>query len=209
MRAAILFFAAAFSMPAIAQAVPVTGGTTVVRVLAPLGDIVPGVLGSATVRSADPLDLLFPITGGDVTPFTGTFDAVGQLFHEGSGFSLTLGADVAEIRNLIVNATDTELTVLGDVTLNGVSLGDDLELFYALPGVSVLLPISDPVLQLNLTQTAVDLLEDVFGIDDIDIDQRFGTVATAPEFAAAVPAPAALALFGLGALALAGRCLRA
>ena len=197
----VIAAAAALAAPTIASATPIVGGTTVVRVLVPLGSIVPGVTGDATVRSANPLDILFPITGGDVTP-GGTNGATGQIFHDGSGFTLTIGSTVAEIDNLVIDATAG--TVLGDVLVNGVSQGTGLTVFNLLGGVDYaqLTDLANPLLQLNLSQTSVDLLAGL-GIQT-DTNQRFGTVATAPIFAT-VSEPAALALFGLGLIGLVAR----
>ena len=197
--------AAALAAPALANATPITGGTTVVRVLVPLGSIVPGVTGNASVRSTSPLDLLFPITGGDATA-GGTNGATGTILHAGSGFTLTIGSTVAEVDNLVIDATAG--TVLGDVLVNGVSAGTGLTVFTLLGGVSYaqLTDLANPLLQVNLSQTSVDLLA-TLGVTT-DTNQRFGTVATAPIFAT-VPEPAAFALFGLGLIGLAAARRRA
>ncbi|MDT7934037.1 MAG: hypothetical protein RQ833_05455 [Sphingomonadaceae bacterium] len=196
--------AAVFVTPIVAHAAPVTGGTTVVRVLAPLGTIVPGVLGTATLRSADPLDILFPITGGNLTITSGVPGATGTIEHDGSGFSLTQAGTTAEIRNLVIDFGAG--TVLGDVSVGGASQGTGLTLFNVLPGVTFggAQDLGNPQAQLNLSQLSVDLLTRLFGVTGIDTSQRFGTFATVPQIAATpTPAPAAIALFGLAPLALA------
>jgi hypothetical protein len=204
MRRIITVALTAFIAPIVAQAAPVTGGTTVVRVLAPLGTIVPGVLGTATLRPANPLDILFPITGGNLTITSGVPGATGTIEHNGSGFSLTQGSTTAEVRNLVINFSVG--TVLGDVSVGGVGQGTGLTLFTLLPGVTFggSQDLNNPQSQLNLSQTSVDLLTRLFGVTGIDTNQRFGTFATAPEIAATpTPAPGALVLFGLAPLALA------
>jgi hypothetical protein len=79
--------------------------------------LTPGVVGTAKLTAGS---LVFPITGGNVTVFKpGTVSpyVIGQVQHEGSGFSLTAGATKVEITNLNVDPGVSR--VYGDVTVNG------------------------------------------------------------------------------------------
>jgi hypothetical protein len=76
-----------------------------------------GVTGDAKLTDGS---LVFPITGGNVTyfkPGTAKPYVIGQVQHEGSGFSLTAGDTKVEITNLNVDPGISR--VYGDVSVNG------------------------------------------------------------------------------------------
>ncbi|MEP7091351.1 MAG: hypothetical protein ABI776_14730 [Nocardioidaceae bacterium] len=79
--------------------------------------LVPGVLGTAKLTAGS---LVFPITGGNVTyfkPGTASPYVIGQIQHEGSGFSLSAGETTVNIMNLNVDPGVSR--VYGDVLVNG------------------------------------------------------------------------------------------
>ncbi|AXT86540.1 hypothetical protein C6I20_16090 [Aeromicrobium sp. A1-2] len=79
--------------------------------------LTPGVVGTAELVDGS---LVFPISGGNVTYFKpGTVSpyVIGQIQHEGSGFSLEAGDTKVEITNL--NVDPGESRVYGDVSVNG------------------------------------------------------------------------------------------
>lgn len=79
--------------------------------------LTPGTVGTAKLTAGA---LVFPITGGNVTIFKpGTVSpyVIGQVQHEGSGFSLTAGSTKVEITNLNVDPGVSR--VYGDVSVNG------------------------------------------------------------------------------------------
>lgn len=190
--------AAVVLVPAAAQAAPVGGGDTRVQVTADLAGLglTPGVLGSATIVSADPLTVNFPVTGGEL-------DAAlaGNILHNGSGVSLSGGGNTIDLTNFVID-TVAQL-ILGDVDLNAADFAEDLPLFsFDLASVTVeqLTDLANPALALLFTGEAAGALTAVFGAPDLT-GAQFGLAATAPELA--VAEPAMLALFGLGALGVA------
>jgi hypothetical protein len=79
--------------------------------------LTPGVTGTAKLTAGA---LVFPVTGGNVTYFKpGTVSpyVIGQVQHEGSGFSLAAGGTKVEITNLNVDPGVSR--VYGDVSVNG------------------------------------------------------------------------------------------
>ena len=79
--------------------------------------LTPGVVGDGKLTDGS---LVFPITGGNVTyfkPGTAKPYVIGQIQHEGSGFSLTAGDTTVEITNLNVDPGASR--VYGDVSVNG------------------------------------------------------------------------------------------
>jgi hypothetical protein len=79
--------------------------------------LTPGVVGDGALEDGS---LVFPITGGNVTyfkPGTAKPYVIGQIQHEGSGFSLTAGDTKVEITNLNVDPGASR--VYGDVAVNG------------------------------------------------------------------------------------------
>lgn len=111
------------SVQSIAAVDNLTGQSTAVALdqgfLDALGTLklTPGVVGTAKLTSGS---LVFPVTGGNVKYFTpGTVEpyVIGQVQHEGSGFSLTAGGTTVEITNLNVDPGISR--VYGDVSVNG------------------------------------------------------------------------------------------
>ncbi|MFC5676434.1 hypothetical protein [Aeromicrobium endophyticum] len=79
--------------------------------------LTPGVVGEGKLTDGS---LVFPITGGNVTyfkPGTAKPYVIGQIQHEGSGFSLEAGGTKVEITNLNVDPGASR--VYGDVAVNG------------------------------------------------------------------------------------------
>jgi hypothetical protein len=79
-----------------------------------------GVVGDGALEDGS---LVFPITGGNVTyfkPGTAKPYVIGQVQHEGSGFSLSAGDTKVEITNLNVDPGVSR--VYGDVSVNGESV---------------------------------------------------------------------------------------
>ncbi len=79
--------------------------------------LTPGVVGDGKLVDGS---LVFPITGGNVTyfkPGTAKPYVIGQVQHEGSGFSLSAGDTTVEITNLNVDPGASR--VYGDVAVNG------------------------------------------------------------------------------------------
>ena len=200
--AALAAFAVA---PVAAFAAPVTGGNTVIRVTADLTPdtlpnltIVPGVSGNATVLSASPLDVNVPITGGDLDPVT----LAGTIEHSGSGITATAFGQTAGLDDFVIDTVAQ--AIFGDVTLNGAPVAEDLRLFnFDLSSVTTaqLIDLANPALELRFSAEFGAALVALAASLDQTIDDlsgtRIGFAATAPEIAT-VPAPAALALFGLG-----------
>jgi hypothetical protein len=78
--------------------------------------LTPGTVGTAKLAGGA---LIFPITGGNVTIFKpGTVSpyVIGQVQHEGSGFSLSAGGTKVSITNLNVDPGSSR--VYGDVSVN-------------------------------------------------------------------------------------------
>lgn len=182
--------------PVVASATPITGGSTVVRILVPLPGVTVGVSGGATVLGSG--DVSIPITGGDLV-FGGVNGIIATIAHVGSGISATFGANTIAASNLFIDTVAGSVTA--DVALNGAAQGNAQVFSFDISGVTVaqLTDLANPLLQLDLAQPLVDLLATI-GVAT-DTDQRFGTVSTLPTVGE-VPAPAALALFGLGIVGL-------
>ncbi len=139
--------------------------------------VTPGVTGTAKLEAGS---LVFPITGGNVTyfkPGTASPYVVGQIQHEGSGFSLTAGETKVEITNLNVDPTVSR--VYGDVSVNG-----DLKVASAyvlkLNGTT-LMPLQTEgetaILegtQVFISPVAAALLNDTFKVDAVTEDLLVG-----------------------------------
>ncbi|MCW2758432.1 MAG: hypothetical protein JWO46_2178, partial [Nocardioidaceae bacterium] len=104
----------------------IAGKTTAVKLDQGFADalttlkLTPGVVGTAKLTDGS---LVFPITGGNVTIFKkGQVSpyVIGQVQHEGSGFSLSAGDTKVEITNLNVDPGVSR--VYGDVSVNGESV---------------------------------------------------------------------------------------
>ncbi len=89
--------------------------------------LTPGVVGDGKLTDGS---LVFPITGGNVTyfkPGTAKPYVIGQIQHEGSGFSLTAGDTKVEITNLNVDPGASR--VYGDVSVNGKTAASSAFIF--------------------------------------------------------------------------------
>ena len=117
--------------------------------------------------------LVFPITGGNVEVFTpGEVSpyVIGQIQHEGSGFSLEAGDTKVEITNLNVDPGVSR--VYGDVAVNGETAVTSAYIF-TLNG-STLNPLQsegDTAIlegtQVLVSPVAADLLNETFGTDAV------------------------------------------
>ncbi len=89
--------------------------------------LTPGVVGRAKLRSGS---LVFPVTGGNVTVFKpGEVSpyVIGQIQHEGSGFSLSAGGTKVSLTNFNVDPGVSK--VYGDVKVNGKTAARSAYLF--------------------------------------------------------------------------------
>jgi hypothetical protein len=113
----------------------ISGGDTAVALdsgfldaLTSLG-VTPGVLGTATL---DGTTLDFPITGGTATVYpkdSGYRPFVqGAIFHQGSGISLTAGANVIQLENFVVVPSKPAI-LFADVSVNGTLAAASFPLF--------------------------------------------------------------------------------
>jgi hypothetical protein len=132
--------------------------------------LTPGVVGTAKLTDGA---LVFPISGGNVSVFEpGSVPnyVVGQLQHEGSGFTLTAGDTEVTIGNLNVDPGVSR--VYGDVLLNGKPVVSSAYIF-RLNGSS-LKPLATEgdtaVLEgtkVYISDVAAGLLNDTFGTDAV------------------------------------------
>lgn len=89
--------------------------------------LTPGTIGRGRLVKGS---LVFPITGGNVTVFKpGDVSpyVIGQIQHEGSGFSLSAGGTKVSLTNFNVDPGISR--VYGDVKVNGKKVVDDAYLF--------------------------------------------------------------------------------
>jgi hypothetical protein len=132
--------------------------------------LTPGVVGDGKLEDGS---LIFPITGGNVTVFDKTEAkpyVIGQVQHEGSGFSLTAGDTTVEITNLNVDPGVSR--VYGDVAVNGKTVVNSAFIFQ-LRGAS-LKPLQaageTAVLEgteVFVSPVAADLLNETFKTDAV------------------------------------------
>ena len=91
--------------------------------------VTPGVLGTATLADGA---LDFPITGGTATVYpkdSGYRPFVqGAIFHQGSGISLTAGANVIQLENFVVVPSKPAI-LFADVSVNGTLAAPSFPLF--------------------------------------------------------------------------------
>ena len=129
-----------------------------------------GVVGTAKLTDGS---LVFPISGGNVSVFEpGSVPnyVVGQLQHEGSGFTLTAGDTEVTIGNLNVDPGVSR--VYGDVLLNGEPVVSSVYIF-RLDGRTLQPLASDgstAVLEgtkVFVSDVAASLLNDTFGTDAV------------------------------------------
>lgn len=149
--------------------------------------LTPGVTGDAELTDGA---LVFPITGGNVTVFTpGEVSpyVIGQVQHEGSGFSLAAGGTTVAIRNLNVDPGVSR--VYGDVFVNG-KLAVASAYVLKLNG-STLNPLTTEGdtatlegTEVYVSPVAAGLLNETFGTDAVTEDLLVGiaqiTVNTTP-----------------------------
>ncbi len=154
----------------------VKGQTTAVTLDAGFADaleslgLAPGVVGSAKLTDGA---LVFPISGGNVSVFEpGSVPnyVVGQLQHEGSGFTLTAGDTEVTIGNLNVDPGVSR--VYGDVLVNGEPVVSSAYIF-RLNG-STLKPLAtegnNAILEgtkVYVSDVAAGLLNDTFGTEAV------------------------------------------
>ena len=139
--------------------------------------LTPGVVGDGALTDGS---LVFPITGGNVTVFTpGEVSpyVIGQIQHEGSGFSLTAGDTTVDITNLNVDPGASR--VYGDVSVNGEVAASSAYIF-TLNG-STLMPLQsegDTAIlegtEVYVSPVAADLLNSTFGTDAVTSDLLVG-----------------------------------
>ncbi|GGI85331.1 hypothetical protein GCM10007973_22400 [Polymorphobacter multimanifer] len=151
-----------------------------------------GITGTASIVSGSPLTVSFPITGGSLNSALSGF-----ILHEGSGVSLTGGSNTLGLSNFIIDTVSQR--ILGDASLNGSLIANDLSLFtFDLSSVTAaqLTDLSSPSLSLFFTPGAASALTQVFGAPDL-AGVQFGLAATGPSVAA-VPEPASWAMLICG-----------
>lgn len=139
--------------------------------------LTPGVVGDGALTDGS---LVFPVTGGNVTVFTpGEVSpyVIGQIQHEGSGFSLTAGDTTVEITNLNVDPGASR--VYGDVSVNGEVAASSAYIF-TLNG-STLMPLQsegDTAIlegtEVSISPVAADLLNSTFDTDAVTSDLLVG-----------------------------------
>lgn len=132
--------------------------------------LTPGTVGDGALEDGS---LVFPITGGNVEVFKpGQVSpyVIGQIQHEGSGFSLEAGDTKVEITNLNVDPGVSR--VYGDVTVNGEVAATSAYIF-TLNG-STLKPLQsegDTAIlegtQVLISPVAADLLNQTFDTDAV------------------------------------------
>ncbi|MEM8799419.1 MAG: PEP-CTERM sorting domain-containing protein [Pseudomonadota bacterium] len=198
-----------------ALAVPIAGGQTNVEVTADLADLglTPGITGTSTIVSGDPLTLGFGISGGDLDFST----LAGTIEHEGVGVSLLAdfgtddtGDDITVILSDFVIDTVNAL-LFGDVDVGGdgvdVAGAELFEIDLTGLDAAAITDLDNPAIPLTFTATAAGLLQETFGLDEtIDLTGgEFGLAATAPiaSDVVDVPEPAIATLFGLGIVGVA------
>ena len=149
--------------------------------------LTPGVVGDAKLEDGS---LVFPVTGGNVTVFKkgeAKPYVIGQIQHEGSGFSLTAGDTKVEITNLNVDPGISR--VYGDVSVNGKTAASSAFIFQ-LRGAS-LKPLQvegDTAIlegtKVFISPVAASLLNDTFKTDAVTDQLEVGvakiTVNTTP-----------------------------
>ena len=146
-----------------------------------------GVEGTAKLTDGS---LVFPITGGNVTYFKpGTVSpyVIGQVQHEGSGFSLSAGGTEVAITNL--NVDPGESRVYGDVAVDGETVATSAYVL-TLNGTTLkpLQTEGDTAIlegtKVLVSPVAADLLNETFDTDAVTEDLLVGvatiTVNTTP-----------------------------
>lgn len=212
--AAVCSVTVALAAPAYAE--PILGGQTNVQVAFDLAGagITPGITGSTSIVSADPLTLGFAISGGDLDFTT----LVGTIEHDGVGVSLTsdLGTpdpvdDVTVVlSNFVINTATSILSGDVDIGNDGVDVaGADL-FSLDLTGLdaAAITDLANPQIPLTFTQAASDVLITNFQLVGAGTlaGELFGFAATAPiagDTPVTVSEPATKALLGMGLIGFA------
>lgn len=162
----------------VAQIDSLTGQTTAVKLDAGFVEaleslkVTPGVTGDGELENGS---LKFPITGGNVTYYEpGSISPYvqGSIEHDGSGLSLTAGGKRVTLTNFVVDPGKSVLT--GRVAVDGEEAAPSAPLFF-LDG-RTLKPLRTTndgraVLEgttVKLKKEAADLLNQTFGIDDLE-----------------------------------------
>lgn len=170
-----------------------SGDTTAVALDAGFTDaltalkLTPGVVGEGALTDGS---LVFPITGGNVSVFDKTEAkpyVIGQIQHEGSGFSLEAGDTKVDITNLNVDPGASR--VYGDVSVNGKVAASSAFIFQ-LRGATLkpLQTEGDTAIlegtKVFVSPVAAGLLNDTFGTDAVTDQLLVGvakiTVNTTP-----------------------------
>ncbi len=135
-------------------------------------EVAPGVVGDGELENGA---AKFPITGGNVTyyePGSVSPYVQGRVEHEGSGLSLTAGGKEVRLTDFVVDPGASVLT--GRVSVDGAEAATNVPLFF-LDG-RTLRPLRTTedgraVLEgttVKLKAEAADLLNETFGIDDLE-----------------------------------------
>ncbi len=170
----------------VAQIDELTGRTTAVALepsfleaLESLG-VTPGAVGDAEITEDG--SAVFPITGGNVTyyePGTVSPFVQGRIDHDGSGLSLEAGGKMVELTDFVVDPGKSVLT--GQVSVDGEVAAEDAPLFFLDGRTLEPLEAKDngtAVLQgttVKLKAEAADLLNQTFGIQDLQEGMEIGT----------------------------------
>jgi hypothetical protein len=138
--------------------------------------VTPGPVGDAKISKAGVAS--FPITGGNVEyygPDSGVSPYVqGQIDHEGSGLSLTAGGKKVELTDFVVDPGTSTLT--GTVSVDGQEAAPAGTPLFFLDGRTLENPpttdeaagtVTLTGTTVKLKQEAADLLNDTFGIQDL------------------------------------------
>ena len=125
---------------------------------------------------------VFPITGGNVTyyePGTVSPFVQGRIEHDGSGLSLEAGGKMVELTDFVVDPGKSVLT--GKVSVDGEVAAEDAPLFFLDGRTLNPLEVKDngtAVLEgttVKLKAEAADLLNQTFGIQDLQEGMEIGT----------------------------------
>jgi hypothetical protein len=143
-------------------------------------NVTPGPVGDAEITEEG--SAVFPITGGNVTyyePGTVSPFVQGRIDHDGSGLSLEAGGTEVELTDFVVDPGKSVLT--GTVSVDGEVAAEDAPLFFLDGRTLEPLETNDngtAVLQgttVKLKAEAADLLNETFGIEDLQEGMEIGT----------------------------------